>query len=177
MSGDVCRSVGTQCPGPRCSKIKPEKKASDGKKDFACSDRLFALNAKLKFYTPEQFFLGKKAEEPHKMPDFDPSSVFVTRSLLEPPDATLTSLKQEVVLMCGIQGSGKSTVAGEWLGKGAGYTVLSNDQLGGRDKTVAAMKVLYALSIRLFFGRPKKNSREKTQANFQKKLKIFSQEL
>ena len=130
------------CPLPRCSKIKPDKKASDGKKDFACSDRLFALNAKLKFYTPEQFFLGKKAEEPHKMPDFDPSSVFVTRSLLDPPDATLTSLKQEVVLMCGIQGSGKSTVAGEWLGKGAGYTVLSNDQLGGRDKTVAAMKVL-----------------------------------
>ena len=80
------------------------KKASDGKKDFACSDRLFALNTGLRFFTPEQFFLGKKAEEAHKMPDFDPRSVFDRQSqLLEPAEATLTSIKQEVVLMCGIQ--------------------------------------------------------------------------
>ena len=117
------------------------KKASDGKKDFACSDRLFAMNIGLKFLTPEQFFLGKKSEEEHDMPEFDPKSIFTTpKPLLEPPTATLTSLKPEVIMMCGMQGSGKSTVATKWLGKGAGYAVLSNDALGGRDKTITAMK-------------------------------------
>ena len=29
------------------------------KKDFSFSDRLFALNAGLKFYTPEEHFLGE----------------------------------------------------------------------------------------------------------------------
>ena len=29
------------------------------KKDFACSDRMFALNIKINFYTPEAYFLGK----------------------------------------------------------------------------------------------------------------------
>jgi len=118
------------------------KKASDGKKDFACSDRLFALNTGLKFYTPEQYFLGRKNEEEHVMPAFDPKTVFSKTGppLLEPPTATLTSLQQEVILMCGIQGSGKSTVAVEWLGKGAGYAVVSNDALGGRDKSLAALR-------------------------------------
>jgi len=120
-----------------------QKKAADGKKDFACSDRLFALNLGLKFMTPEQFFLGRKQEEDYKMPEFDPRSALAAADaapLLEPELATLTSIKPEVILMCGIQGSGKSTVASNWLGKGAGYAVLSNDALGGRDKTLSAMK-------------------------------------
>ena len=32
-------------------------KTKTNKKDFACSDRMFALNANLKFYTPEEFFI------------------------------------------------------------------------------------------------------------------------
>ena len=54
-------------------------------------------------------------------------------------EITLTSIKQEVIMMVGIQGSGKSTVAQEWLAK-SGYVVLSNDALGGRDKTLSALR-------------------------------------
>ena len=43
-----------------------------GKKDFSCSDRLFALNAGLKFYVPEELFLKRKCSEEIVMPTFDP---------------------------------------------------------------------------------------------------------
>ena len=43
-----------------------------GKKDFSCSDRLFALNAGLKFYVPEELFLKRKCLEEIVMPSFDP---------------------------------------------------------------------------------------------------------
>ena len=40
---------------------------------------------------------------------------------------------QEVILMVGIQGSGKSFIAEQYL-KRANYEVVSNDKSGGRDK-------------------------------------------
>ena len=131
------------------------KKVSDGKKDFSCSDRLFALNLTLQFWTPEQHFLDKKSIEKFKLPDFNPKHLEnryqkigenITerqKFLLEgnPKNTTLISIKPEVILMVGVQGSGKSTVAREWLAKAEpGYVVLSNDLLGGRDKTMAALR-------------------------------------
>ena len=130
------------------------KKVSDGKKDFSCSDRLFAMNLDLHFYTPEQFFLGRKSVEDFKLPDFNPMGLekrfkgLETKNqklshLLEgnPKNVTLLSIKPEVIMMIGVQGSGKSTIASQWLGKAyPNYVVLSNDKLGGRDRTIAALK-------------------------------------
>ena len=39
------------------------RKRVNGKKDFACSDRLFAINLNLTFHTPEECFLNKKSNE------------------------------------------------------------------------------------------------------------------
>ena len=131
------------------------KKAADGKKDFSCSDRLFAMNIGLQFWTPEQHFLESKTTETFALPDFNPKTLekrykdveknlnIQLKLMLEgnPKDVTLTSIKQEVIMMVGIQGSGKSTVAREWLSKAEPrYVLLSNDALGGRDKTLSALR-------------------------------------
>ena len=44
-------------------------------------------------------------------------------------------MDQEVILMVGIQGSGKSFIAERYL-KRANYEVVSNDKSGGRDKVL-----------------------------------------
>ncbi len=85
-----------------------------------------------------QVFLKKKCGEAFKLPDFDPRT-YQPASLLEPSSKPLTLPAQEVVLMVGVQGSGKSHFAETHLGK-AGYSVISNDKTGGRDKSLSTMK-------------------------------------
>lgn len=104
------------------------------KKDFSCSDRLLAVNLGFDFQTPEQHFLGKKPTTKFILPDFDPRS-YKPLPLLEPTNARITSGTQEMIVMVGIQGSGKSFVSTNIL-KPEGYVVASNDQLGGREKTM-----------------------------------------
>lgn len=69
--------------------------------DFADSDKLFAENIGVRIYSPEDFFNIQKA-------------VAVPMS------------HQEVIIMTGYPGSGKSTIAKEVFGK-AGYEVLDGD--------------------------------------------------
>lgn len=67
-------------------------------------------------------------------PEFDPRKLLTARpKICDPESATLYSMDQEVVLMVGIQGSGKSFIAEHYL-KRANYDVVSNDKSGGRDK-------------------------------------------
>jgi len=63
------------------------------KKDFSCSDRLFALNLGLKFYTPEEYFQGQAPTKKFALPGFDPRTQTVT-SLLEPETEELVSKSQ-----------------------------------------------------------------------------------
>uniref|UniRef100_A0A7N6B5A9 Polynucleotide kinase 3'-phosphatase n=1 Tax=Anabas testudineus TaxID=64144 RepID=A0A7N6B5A9_ANATE len=78
------------------------------KKDFSCSDRLLALNIGLQFYTPEEYFLGWK-RAPYSLPDFDPRKLDSNARLYDPPSASLTSIKTEVIVAVGFPASGKST--------------------------------------------------------------------
>ena len=75
------------------------------KKDFSCSDRLFADNIWVKFYTPEEFFLGNKATSKFTKP-FKPSRDTVTE-LLDPNTSTLVPSSLTLSIMVGIQGSGR----------------------------------------------------------------------
>ena len=111
-----------------------------GKKDFSCSDRLFALNADLKFHVPEEIFLKKSSNEEIKWPKFNPKKLLDNPpSLLEPAQSDLTKNHQEVILMVGVQGSGKSFFVERYL-QTAGYHVVSNDKLGSRDKSLNVLK-------------------------------------
>ncbi|GAV09603.1 hypothetical protein RvY_19109 [Ramazzottius varieornatus] len=83
-----------------------------GKKDFAATDRLFALNAKLPFKTPEEYFLDKKPEK-YELTAFDARRYLEEAragkvTLVSPPTAALFSQAQELVLLVGPPGIGKS---------------------------------------------------------------------
>ncbi|WKY04717.1 hypothetical protein Q1695_005602 [Nippostrongylus brasiliensis] len=100
------------------------------KKDHSCADRFFAANLGLRFYTPEEFFLGQKTSEPWGPPSFDPAAYLDSkRPLLEPEDAPLPSSMKEVIVIVGFPGSGKSTFARK-LESDHGYTVVNRDTLG-----------------------------------------------
>ncbi|KAJ6654844.1 hypothetical protein lerEdw1_006533 [Lerista edwardsae] len=106
------------------------------KKDFSCSDRLFALNAGLSFHTPEEYFLGWK-EAPFVLPNFDPRALDPKAQLYDPPDACLTSSSPELVVAVGFPASGKSTFLKQHL-VSVGYAYANRDTLGSWQKCVAS---------------------------------------
>lgn len=114
------------------------KWAPGKKKDHSSVDRLFAINVGLKFYTPEEFFLGQRSV-PYKKPDFEPRNVDASGPLMQPPDAPLFQKKQEVILLVGFPGSGKSNFA-EHHALQSSYDVINRDSLGTWQKCVAAVE-------------------------------------
>ncbi|XP_001625139.3 bifunctional polynucleotide phosphatase/kinase isoform X2 [Nematostella vectensis] len=109
------------------------------KKDFSCSDRTFAAKIDIKFYTPEEFFLGKKPA-PFNWPVFNPRKLLDgNRPLFTPTSSNLTSNTPELIVMVGSPGSGKTTFAKEYLVP-KGYTRINRDTLGTWQKCVSACR-------------------------------------
>ena len=102
------------------------------KKDFSCSDRLFAENVGVKFFTPEEFFLGQKPTKMFSKP-FRPSRD-QQQDMFENPSVELVPKTQTLTLMVGIQGSGKSFVSRKM--ERLGTALASNDIQGGKEKTL-----------------------------------------
>lgn len=67
------------------------------KKDFSCSDRLFAMNIGLKFYTPEEYFQGHAPTSKFTLPGFDPR-IEPSGSFLEPDTEPFTKDSQVFVI-------------------------------------------------------------------------------
>merc|ERR1719461_1892920 len=104
------------------------KRRSEQEKSFFLPGNQSARrNLGLKFKTPEEEFLGQKATPKFDLPEFDPKSVSRDTPLLEPKGARLIGDAPEVVLLVGIQGSGKSHFAEKHF-ESAGYVVASNDR-------------------------------------------------
>ena len=119
---------------------RPENKFMKRKKDHSCADRLFAMNLGLSFYTPEEHFLNSKDQPKNWIkPSFIPSNIKENIDLLEPPTAKLTAEEQEMILLVGFPGSGKSFFANEHL-KPKGYEIINRDTLNSAQKCVAAIE-------------------------------------
>ncbi|KIL00645.1 hypothetical protein PAXRUDRAFT_29641 [Paxillus rubicundulus Ve08.2h10] len=106
--------------------------------DFASTDRKWAINVGIPFYTPEEYFLGLPAA-PYKLPGFHVSGLPPTTETPSPPDATIVPqpLKPELVLFTGFPCLGKSSFYRKHFAP-VGYIHINQDTLRTRAKCVKA---------------------------------------
>jgi len=113
---------------------------SKGKGDFSSTDRKWAQNIGITFYTPEEYFLKLPPHQNFNLPGFQAST------LPQLPRVTPTSSpiipipqKQEVVMFVGYPCLGKSSFFRRHF-EPAGYTHLNQDTLKTRDKCVKVLQ-------------------------------------
>ncbi|KIL68653.1 hypothetical protein M378DRAFT_158497 [Amanita muscaria Koide BX008] len=110
------------------------------KADFASTDRKWALNIDVKFYTPEEYFLGLTPHRDIVLPGFHVSSLpdlplFVpTSKPLIPPGS-----EQEIVLFVGYPCLGKTTFFRRVF-EPASYVHINQDNLKNRNKCITAVR-------------------------------------
>ncbi|XP_049543987.1 uncharacterized protein F21D5.5 [Anopheles darlingi] len=119
---------------------RPEvKKPIKRKKDHSSADRLLALNLGISFLTPEQHFQNVP-DMNWNGPEFDPKQACdAGGALLSPSCAKMIGPEQEVIVMVGFPGSGKSHFARHQLAP-HGYQLVNRDTLGSWQKCVASME-------------------------------------
>lgn len=103
-------------------------------KDHGDSDLKFALNCKLKFMIPEHIFDNTK----NKFPDvkyIDFSKYKKDKTQLD-QDSIIKLGKNEMIIMVGIQGSGKSTFANRNIKSMNKYKIISRDVVGTISKCI-----------------------------------------
>jgi bifunctional polynucleotide phosphatase/kinase len=101
-----------------------------GKKDFSCSDRMFASNVGLPFYTPEEFFQPNvyDKKEPYEEPE--------TWKTFPKSQKSLKLEGYNVIILMGAPGSGKTTFSKSH----SEYTHINKDILGTDAKCLKLMK-------------------------------------
>ncbi|CAG8600395.1 12756_t:CDS:10, partial [Acaulospora morrowiae] len=108
-------------------------------RDWADTDRKFAENIGLKFYTPEEFFDNEKLAPFSYSEGFDPKKLPQDVPLFAPTSPPLVVPKEqcEVVIFTGFPASGKSTFANKWLINN-GYTHVNQDKMKTKAKCIKA---------------------------------------
>jgi bifunctional polynucleotide phosphatase/kinase len=106
----------------------------DGKKnkDFSCSDRKFAHNIGINFFTPEEFFLNEKETRKWEWGGFD-SSKFNGEIY---KDIKFVEREKEMIVLIGPQASGKSTLCEKF----PNYVRINQDNLGTKAKCIKLAK-------------------------------------
>ncbi|KAK0159599.1 hypothetical protein PV327_010695 [Microctonus hyperodae] len=115
---------------------RPKDWQLKAKKDHSMVDRLFALNLHLKFQTPEEHFLGQKPAK-YNLPSFNPKNLRTDIDLFDPSDTNIDGKCQEIIILVGGPGSGKSNVALNHL---KNYVHINRDTLGSWQKCISSMK-------------------------------------
>ncbi|XP_072762872.1 uncharacterized protein F21D5.5 isoform X2 [Anoplolepis gracilipes] len=115
---------------------RPKNWAPGKKKDHSSADRLMALNVGLKFETPEEHFLKHKAPR-YELPKFNPQNFSQTDDVCKPANAKLMLQQQEIILMVGSPGSGKSHFAKNYL---KDYGHVNRDTLRSWQKCIATVE-------------------------------------
>ena len=101
--------------------------------DHSDTDRTFAMNSGLSFYTPEMYFLGQDDEQYTLKVDFTK-----LEKEDEGEDYSFTPLDKEVIICVGMPGSGKSQFVKRYL-KHLGYTHINQDTLKTKDKCLKTL--------------------------------------
>lgn len=110
--------------------------------DFACSDRKFARNIGIKFYTPEQYFQGKPEKEDFEWGGYDPQGILKFPGAHQAPHFVPAGV--EMIVCVGYPGAGKSTWFESSGCRGAGYVHVNQDTLGTLPRCLAACRTALA---------------------------------
>ena len=107
------------------------------KKDFSCADRKFAFNIKLKFYTPEEYFLNEEPTNKYFMETFDEFKNSQTNLLNTIHKSENKHFKPEIVILIGYPGCGKSRFSKKFYQK---YNLINRDTLKTKGKCKKLVK-------------------------------------
>ena len=112
-------------------------KDKQNKKDFSCSDRMFAHNIELKFYTPEAFFCKEKDRQ-FEMPHL--AKELFTKNKNDDKNPSIEELTEySVIMLVGAPASGKSTLSKKFKND---YNCISQDELKTKSKCLKKLEEL-----------------------------------
>ena len=137
------------------------------KQDHSDTDRKFAMNLSIPFYTPEEYFLGDKPGK-YVLGAFNPMDyIQVTESLVDTTSTAIDRpstesiqmlgkiislpIKPDVVLFVGSPASGKSSFYQEHL-MPLGYARINQDTLKTREKCVEEAAALLENGLSIVIG-------------------------
>jgi len=169
MDKDVCAYVGDAAG-------RPKDWRAGAKRDFSCSDRKFAFNSGLRFYTPDTYFLRMKPCAHFEWRSMNPLTFYNAqrkKSLYEGniPKIPLEKGKLDIIVMMGYPASGKSTFSKKYLVGPHNYEWVNRDTLKTPAKCLKFMKQSLAQGKNVVLDNL--HSKKKSRAEYFKIAKQF----